>query len=194
MQSIQKYAYIVLALTIAAAAAVVYISSRSSQMALDSLQSSQNDVVFQSAPADPKNGTYTINGVEFKLVSGEAEKETIPGSASKDIVKIFGEPVYGDINADGKDEAVMFLSMQSGGSGTFFYAVASYKTDNAYIGGNTVFLGDRIVPKNININTDGEISVSYIGRREGEPMTAIPSMNTGKHLVVENGVLMERTK
>lgn len=194
MQPIQKYSYMVLALTIAAAAGVIYTSSQSSKMALDSLQNSQKNIVLQSAPADPKNGIYTIDDKKFKLAAGVAEKETIPGSASEDIVKIFGEPVYGDINSDGEKEAVVFLSMQSGGSGTFFYVVAASKIDNVYVGGNTVFLGDRIVPKGIDIASDGAVNVRYVDRKEGEPMTAIPSVNMSKRLAIESGVLMEKTK
>jgi hypothetical protein len=61
--------------------------------------------------SDVKNMNYVIDGQIFSLTNGTVSKEVAPGSASKQTVSIFGEPVYGDLNADGiSDAAVMLVS------------------------------------------------------------------------------------
>lgn len=128
---------------------------------------------------DVKNSSYIIDGQIFKLVNGRAEKEIAPGSATKHTVSIFGEPVYGDLNKDGKDDAAIMLVSNPGGSGTFYYAVLAIATGSTYTTTNTLILGDRIAPQTIEIH-DGRAVYNYAERRADEPMSTRPSM--GKSL------------
>jgi heat shock protein HslJ len=129
--------------------------------------------------ADAKNMSYTIGSETFVLADGRAEKEIVPGSASKDLILMFGEPVYGDLDADGDSDAAVMLINESGGSGVFFYAVLALKTDTGYVATNALLLGDRIAPQTVEIH-DGRAVFNYAQRRADEPMTARPSM--GKSL------------
>ncbi len=97
---------------------------------------------------------------------------------------VFGEPVYD------KDTAYMFLVVNSEGSGTFYYAGAATKDNGNYKASNTIFLGDRIAPQNININ-NGIAAVNYADRKITEPMTTPPSIGITKYVYVENGSLVE---
>jgi len=124
---------------------------------------------------NPLNTSYTIAGQIYTLVNGQVEKEITPGSASKEVVKVFGEPVYADLNNDGVNDAVMFLTQDSGGSGTFYYAVEAINIDGAYKGTNALFLGDRIAPQNINID-NGRAVVNFAVRKEGDSFATPPSI------------------
>lgn len=124
---------------------------------------------------DPRNITTSISGREIKLVDGRAEMEITPGSSSKEVVEVFGEPVLGDLNGDGAEDAVMYLTQNSGGSGTFFYIVEAINDNGFYKGTNAMLLGDRIAPQNINI-MEGRAVANFAERKAGEPMTAQPSV------------------
>lgn len=132
---------------------------------------------------DPLNTAYVIEGKTFVLKDGKAEKEVAldstsspqAGSASKEVVQIFGEPVYGDLNGDGVKDAALFLTVQSGGSGTFFYAAEAISVNGKYKGTNAVFLGDRIAPQNINI-IDGVAVANFAERNPGESFAVSPSV------------------
>ncbi len=129
--------------------------------------------------ADVKNISYKIDGETFNLQNGVAIKEIAPGSATKQTVRMFGEPVYGDLNGDEKDDAAVMLSSDTGGSGTFYYAVLAIATGTTYISTNSLLLGDRIAPQTVEIH-NGRALYNYVERKSGEPMTTRPSM--GKSL------------
>lgn len=137
---------------------------------------------------DYKNGTYTINGEPVTLVGGSAATSAAPGSAAIVETQYFGNEASGDLNGDGVPDAAFILTQTSGGSGTFYYAVAALKTPAGYQGTNAVLLGDRVAPQTSEI-TDGEFIVNYADRAPGEPMTAQPSLGKSLYLKVINGAL-----
>jgi hypothetical protein len=143
--------------------------------------------------ADYKNATYEIDGRSIVLADGYSEMEIGPESASKLITKYFGNKSSGDINGDGMEDEAFLLFQESGGTGTFFYAVAAIKVDGGYLGTNGIFLGDRIAPQTTQIE-NGQIIINYADRNPGEPMTARPSLGVSKYLLFENGKLIERKK
>lgn len=142
------------------------------------------------APDGYKNATYVINGENLTLVNGHAEKEIVPGSASKLITQYFGNEAVGDLNGDGLSDIAFLLTQSGGGSGTFYYAVAALQTPNGYTGTNGILLGDKIAPQNTEIR-DGKIIVNYADRKPSEPMTTPPSIGVSKYLKVDNGNLLE---
>ncbi|MDO8557320.1 MAG: hypothetical protein Q7R98_02545 [Candidatus Jorgensenbacteria bacterium] len=149
--------------------------------------------------ASPLNATYIIDGNRITFVNGESEIEISFDSATKITTSIFGDPVYGDLNKDGKNEAAVFIAQNPGGSGTFYYAAAALNENGGYVGTNAIHLGDRIAPQNINLISEtrpsdshyGMIVVNYADRKPGEPMTAQPSVGVSKYLTIENGKLVE---
>jgi membrane-bound inhibitor of C-type lysozyme len=140
--------------------------------------------------ADYKNISYTIGGKSVKLVNGYAETPAASGSASKIITHYFGNDALGDLNGDGRPDVGFILTQNSGGSGTFYYAVAALQTADGYQGTNAVLLGDRIAPQTDEIR-NGQFIVNYADRAVGEPMTAQPSVGVSKYLVVHGTVLKE---
>ena len=134
----------------------------------------------QKNSEDPFNTTYTIEGRGVALVLGKAEDAIVPGAASKQTTKVFGEPVYGDLDLDGDDDAAVLLTQDGGGSGTFFYASAAINDGGAYKGTKAILLGDRIAPQNVQIR-EGFLIANYVERKADEPMTAQPSVGVSMY-------------
>jgi hypothetical protein len=124
---------------------------------------------------DVFNAVYRIEKMTVQLVNGHAESKAAPGSASRIITQAIDEAVFGDLDGDGQVEAALFLSQDSGGSGTFFYVAAAQRADGRWRGTNAVFIGDRVAPEAIHIG-DGVIIVQYLDRRPEDPMTVAPSV------------------
>jgi len=140
--------------------------------------------------ASPKDATYIIEGQPIKLTNGIFATSTAPGSASKITTQYFGNEATGDLNGDGIPDVGFILTQTTGGSGTFYYAVAALKTANGYQGTNGVLLGDRVAPQTTEI-TDGVLIANYADRNPDEPMTTQPSLGVSKYLLLENGSLVE---
>lgn len=138
--------------------------------------------------ASPLDATYTIEGNSITLKNGISEKD-IPDSSTKIKTTVFDQPVNGDMDKDGVDDFAVMLTYEPGGSGTFYYvAVALKMKDGTYKGTNAVLLGDRIAPQNISIK-DGVLMANYAVRKDGEPMTAAPSVGTTAYLTLTDGTL-----
>lgn len=119
--------------------------------------------------------TFVVDEKEFALVNGVAEIESAPDSASKDVLRIFGEPVYGDLDNDGDEDAAVLLQLTSGGSGVFYYAALALLDGTKYTPTNTMFLGDRIAPQTVEIQ-EGRAVFNYAERKADEPMSTQPSV------------------
>ncbi|MFA6365545.1 MAG: hypothetical protein WCW78_04075, partial [Candidatus Paceibacterota bacterium] len=116
---------------------------------------------------NPLNATYVIEGQSVTLVNGKAEVDIAPGSVTKIVTTVFGGPVRGDLNGDGKEDMALMLVQNPGGSGTFYYVAAAINNDGVK-GTNAILLGDRIAPQNISIK-NGQIMANYADRNPREP-------------------------
>ena len=125
--------------------------------------------------SDPKTISYVVNGDTYTLKNGVATSSVAPDSASMNTLSIFGEPVSGDLDSDGDSDSALLLSLNTGGSGVFYYAVLALNTNGQYKSTNTLFLGDRIAPQTVEIQ-EGHALFNYAERRADEPMTAQPSI------------------
>lgn len=139
---------------------------------------------------DPSNVTYTIEGQSITLVDGVAEILVAPDSSAKLVTKVFGSPTMRDLNGDGKTDAVVTLTQNAGGSGTFYYVAAAINTESGAQGTNAIFLGDRISPQSIQI-LGSQIVVNYLDRDSGEAMTVKPSVGVSKYVVLDGLTLSE---
>ncbi|MFZ3020314.1 MAG: hypothetical protein WA051_02240 [Minisyncoccia bacterium] len=136
------------------------------------------------AAPSPLNATYKIKDIPVTLVNGKAEKEIAPNSASKQVVSVFGEPVYGDLDKDGDKDAVMYITENDGGSGTFFYVVVALLENGKYLGTNAMYLGDRIAPQNINIK-DGVAVANFADRMASESFAIRPSIGKSVYVYID---------
>ncbi len=147
-------------------------------------------IVEKLEPLSPLNTTVEIEGEIFSLKNGIAEKEIAPGATTKNTLRVFGEPLFGDLDNDEDLDATLLLQNDSGGSGIFYYAVLSINNnENGYKNTNTLYLGERIAPQTVEIH-DGKAVFNFAERKIDEPMTTRPSIgksfwvnfdkNTGK--------------
>jgi hypothetical protein len=143
---------------------------------------------------DPQNATYIINGQPVTLVNGVVEQPTAPGSAEKIVTRYFGNAVKVDLNSDGKPDSGILLTQTTGGSGTFFYAVAALQNpDGTYQGTNAILLGDRIAPQSTHVDphNPSQLVVNYADHAAGQPMSAQPTQGASKTFKLDNNQLVE---
>jgi hypothetical protein len=136
----------------------------------------------QANAFDGRNSTFTIGGKSVTLVEGVSETP-IANSSAKVTTTYFGNEAEGDLNGDGMADRAFLVTQNTGGSGTFYYAVVALKTSDGYKTTNAFLVGDRIAPQTTEINPVGELYVNYADRKPGEPMTAKPS--AGKTLFLK---------
>lgn len=138
--------------------------------------------------SDPLNTSYIIEGEEIFLKNGHAETAAAPHSATKTRTLVIGDMVPGDLDHDADLDTALFLVHDPGGSGTFYYVAAAENIHGQHLGTNAVLLGDRIAPKDLEIQ-NGMIVVRYAKREVHESMGSAPSIETGMHLVFGEGKL-----
>lgn len=138
--------------------------------------------------ADYKDAEYMIDGQRVKLENGAAETEAAPGSASKVITRYFGNELMTDLDGDGDEDVAFVLTQSTGGSGTFYYAVAALNTPDGYIGSDGYLLGDRIAPQTTELSSNPRhvnvVVFNYADRAPGEPMTTQPSVGKSVYLKI----------
>ena len=95
-----------------------------------------------------QNGIYrSPDWGEFQLADGIYYR-TLPSSqeSSESYTTRFQGPVfYGDVNADGIEDAMVILSTQNGGSGHFVELAAVLNQKGSPYNVATIYLGDRVV-------------------------------------------------
>jgi hypothetical protein len=146
--------------------------------------------VIESVYQDPKNTIYLIENNSIQLKDGSFNGIVSPMGIGSVEVKIFGEPTFGDLDGDGDDDAVVLLTYNSAGSGTFYYTAIAISDGEKYVGGKALFVGDRIAPQNIEIR-NGMILVNYADRNIDEPMTTPPSVGKTLYAYVKDGQLVQ---
>ena len=139
---------------------------------------------------DPLNATYLIEGVAVRLMDGRCELPAAPGSATKTRTAVLGQPVYGDMDGDGDEDAALLLTHDPGGSGMFYYVAVAINVNGRYQATNAALLGDRIASMDITIRS-GAAVVKYTDRRPEEPMSTTPSVNKTTVLILKNEKLIE---
>lgn len=139
---------------------------------------------------DPSNATFDFEDGPITLKNGTNEKNIDPSGASVLETMLTDVIGYGDINNDKKDDAVVAIVQDGASSGVFIYIAAYVSAPLNYKGTNALFVGDRIEPKTITIK-NGLITFTYLDRKNGEPMSADPTVITTKTYKYSNGLLVE---
>lgn len=168
---------------------VAVVLAACSSASTDTVKTAKNNL-RTSAATDPLDATYTIEGEPIHLAAGRRERQAAPGSATMVTTAVFDDPVSGDLDGDGTDDAALVLVHQPGGSGTFYYVAAALAIDGTYRGTDAVLLGDRIAPQTLAIR-NGVIYANYADRRADEPMAVTPSAGKSKYFTVRDEMLAE---
>lgn len=127
---------------------------------------------------DVFNMTYRVDGEEFTLIEGKAEKTIeveLDGFTMTNSLIIIGEPLYADLDNDGDTDSAVWLFNNSGGTGRFIYGAFVINDNNqTFHSTEAMFLGDRIVVKNIEFK-EGRAIYNFLERNFDEPMSAEPT-------------------
>jgi hypothetical protein len=122
--------------------------------------------VMHEKPQIPNvdNQVYVIGDESYTVIDGKSGDEVI----------VFGKPAYGDLDRDGDTDAAVYIVNQTSGTGIFYYGVLVINNNGQYRPTNSMFLGDRIAPQNVEIH-DGRAVYNFADRRADEPMSVEPS-------------------
>lgn len=152
-----------------------------------------------ASPAQPttsfaqelRNAQYAIDTTS----SGKATlrdgvfEESVAVSGGRNAVQLGPELAFGDLDGDGIEDAAVTLLASPGGSGSFTYVSAVLNENGAASPTGSVLIGDRITVQSLRI-VDGKIGVTWLDRKPGEPMSAVPATRVSKTLAVQDGRLV----
>ena len=166
-------AHVALLLTAALAACAPEVPTEDAQQGVASAMKAEARLV--SRP-DPRNATYEVDDQSITLVNGLAEgPPAAPGSATRERTLLLDPPVFGDLDGDGDEDAVVLLTHETGGSGTFVYVAAVTQTAQGHRGSNAISLGDRIGSPEIRV-VRGVVHVNFLDRPEEASFADAPSV------------------
>lgn len=186
----KKVVLLVVILLIIAGAGFYFFANRSE--APTEVTPEQPTGATDSFRPDSSNATFTFDDGAITLSAGRNERPVAPGSAFTEETVILDHTAYGDINGDGRNDAVLFLARYGAGSGSFVYAAAYVSGPVGYRGSNAIFIGDRVAPQSVSVAANGVITVNYLDRSPNDPMAVEPTIRTTKVLVFQNNTLIER--
>lgn len=153
----------------------------------------ENQTEETASVGDFKNATYSIEGMSVTLVDGFAQMPVISGSAAMVTTQYFGNELHTDLNGDGREDVAFIVTQSTGGTGTFYYAVAALNTPEGYVGSDGYLLGDRIAPQSTTLSPDPShqhvVVFNYADRANDEPMTAEPSIGKSTYLKIDPDTL-----
>lgn len=148
----------------------------------------QGEPVVKQTVTDPKNATYSVDGQSVTLKNGVSEV-AIPNSSAKVVTRYFGNELKTDLNGDGREDTFFLLTQETGGSGTFYYAVAALDTSDGYVGTQALLIGDRIAPQSTNKGEGSIVVVNYVVRKPGEAFSVSPSVGKSLWLKLDPAIL-----
>lgn len=121
-----------------------------------------------SLPATPLDATYRFGGDEVALVRGVGE---VNGTTTRFTVRSVSEPVYGDLNDDGEDDAVTACSYEAEDKATPCLLLAMHAY-GGYVGMNALMLEAPVSGVEVRhgvayIHTlpGGEVYAAFIGSK-----------------------------
>lgn len=131
--------------------------------------------VVEVITPDPKNQTYIVQGEIFDLKDGYAEIPVADSFMKNSLTLLDEYSVYGDLDKDGDVDAASWLLSEPGGSGVFHYAVLVINNDGKFRATESMFLGDRIAPGDIEIR-EGRAVYNFKERNPDDAFTAEPKI------------------
>lgn len=96
----------------------------------------------------------------------------------------------GDLDGDGDPDTAVLLSETTAGSGSFSWVAAVLNDRYAAAPAPAQFIGDRVVVQSLAIR-DGVLTVRYLDRRPGQPLSSRPTVPQTRRLLVSDGALRD---
>ena len=126
-----------------------------------------------------------VDGGDVKLTDGE-----FYDLEDRITIRIWDPIVYGDLNADGVEDAVVVLVSQAGGSGTFYHMHAVLNDGGKPVDYAFAFLGDRIKLETLSVDEDGAIDLRMLTHHQRDPMCC-PTVQSNDKYRLKEGALVK---
>lgn len=136
-------------------------------------------------------GTYSgIAGEAVRLIDGTYEGPPFTaGAASRLVVTLLREPLArGDLDGDGRDEAVVLLVRNDGGSGLFLHLAVVAARGDTVVNLDTILIGDRVRPESLAVE-GGVIRLRALEHAGGDPQCC-PTRETIREWTLGGGRLI----
>lgn len=137
-----------------------------------------------SETLDYKNATYVIDGESITLKEGVYQSKS---EGNVTTVALDSLLASGDVDGDGKEDKVVSLSADYGGSGTFYYVGVVLSPDTK-LTADSYFVADRIKIKSATVDNQ-QIVVNYLDRPANAPMSEDPTVEKEVKLTLKDGKL-----
>ena len=124
---------------------------------------------------DLESLAFEYSGQSIQLSGGRATLSY--GGASSDVFTLQNRVAAGDLDADGDDDLVAHIVVDSAGTGVFHLIVPVINDDGVATALPAASVGDRVVMDDILIG-EGRVQVSLFDRASGESFTVITQHKT----------------
>ncbi|HFE67035.1 MAG TPA: polysaccharide deacetylase family protein [Chloroflexi bacterium] len=142
-----------------------------------------------------KNAAYTLpmemGGPEdgrIPLENGEFSVAAAPGSASMNRFFLYPGVAYGDLDGDGREDALVILINNSAGSGNFYHLIPVRNSDGQPQPLNAAFIGDRVIIEQLRV-ADGQAQLLFRTYRPEETFGSTPTLQVDRRYVLQGDVL-----
>lgn len=143
-----------------------------------------------------RNGTYPsefVAGGQVTLQDGTFEGQETLGdsSTSSDVtISMLGEPTYGDITGDHQtDAAIVLVSRRAGSRDSLYYLIAVENDGGRPKADGIMYLGDRIIVHNVDIDKENRIVVAVTEAGPGED-PCCPTQRITRYFGLRGGALV----
>lgn len=134
------------------------------------------------------NATYPLDAAPSGLVQLKDGK--FDDTENRINVTLIDPRADRDLNGDGAADAVVTLSVNTGGSGEFLYIAVVLNEGGNARPVDSVMLGNRIRMRSIVVARNGEIAVNYFDCRFDQPMAARPTIPVTRHFKLSGDQLI----
>ncbi len=133
--------------------------------------------------ADLNYSSYPLEGVKDGSAFFEAGK--FEDKEAQIYAQILKSPVgTGDVDGDGSPDSAVTMAVNTGGTGQFVYVCVVLNKRYSAVPVQCEIIDDRIRVTGIAMKA-GQITVSYLGRRDGQPMAARPTVRKTKTFALQ---------
>jgi hypothetical protein len=127
-------------------------------------------------------------GKTIQLVNGEFHLKFDPNAASE-LVVLYVQSAFGDLNHDGTDDAAVILAVNGGGSGVFVFLVAVVNRNGKGQDVAAVQLGDRVKVNRLALQ-NGKISLDYLTQGPNDPLCCPTQKSSAVYMLQGNSLVL----
>jgi len=144
----------------------------------------------------PRNCQFIVENQVVTLVDGKEETVSLYGAETQ-TTEIYGDPISGDLNSDGKDDYAAIITQKTANDvGVYYYAAVALADEEKGVIAGTVAvpLGDRIVVKDTAI-VNQAFRVNYLDwKTDGDAVEESPTNPVTKSFILDGIMLKELTQ